>query len=49
MSKKPDKATPIITAAIERHFKMLIDQAILWLGAEAVIAHAEMAKRKEAA
>lgn len=49
MSKKSDAAKQIIPEAMERHFLGLVDQAILWLGAERVLAHVETSRRKDAA
>lgn len=45
MSKKSDKQ--IVPDALERHFRLLIGFAIVWLGADQVIAIAEMSKRED--
>lgn len=46
MSKKRENKQ-IIPEILERHFLMLVDQAILWLGRERVLAHVEMARREQ--
>lgn len=49
MSKKSEAAKQIPTEALERHFRLLIGQAVLWLGAERVLAIVECERQREAA